>query len=68
MNGLVGDGLVMLCAGVIVGAGLCFAAEVAGRIDDAWAAHRARQRRRAVRRAMAEAETISLVDWARRAS
>ena len=64
----VGNGLLVWCLSVMAGVAFCLAMQALGWADDAWAAHRARQRRRAVRRAIAEADTMGLVDWARRAS
>ena len=68
MSDVVGDGLLTLCLSVMAGVLLCVAMQAIGWAADAWAAHRARRRRREVRRAMADDATMSLAEWARRAS
>jgi len=64
----VGNGLLVWCVSVMAGVLFCLAMQALGWADDAWAAHRARRRRREVRRAMADDATMSLAEWARRAS
>lgn len=60
--------MLVWCLSVIAGVAFCLAMQALGWADDAWAAHRARRRRREVRRAVAAAQTMRLVEWARRAS
>ena len=63
---LFGDGIVFLTTYAVIGLALGTVVRLGIWVADLWTAHRARQRRRAVRRAIAEADTMNLAEWARR--
>lgn len=64
---LFGDGIVFLTTYAVIGLALGTVVRLGIWMADLWIAHRDRQRRRAVRRAIAEADIVSLAEWARRA-
>lgn len=64
---LFGDGVVLLTTYAVIGLALGTVVRLGIWMADQWSAHQERKRRRAIRRAVTEADTMSLVDWARRA-